>query len=116
MTGTDRTKEGLDALLAEMEAEAPVSEALTARLLADAAAVQPSTPAAAAPRPMRLRRVLGGWPTLGGLVAAGLAGVWIGAAPPPPLEGLADTLWYGAVGEPTLDELIPDLTLYLVDG
>lgn len=58
---------------------------LLARVLADGEALQPK-PAALAPTeaPDReglmhlLLRALGGWPSLGGLAAATVAGVWIG--------------------------------------
>lgn len=65
--------------------------ALEARMLADAALVQAAraAPAPASRQPGagagllgQLVRVLGGWPTMGGLAAACAAGVWIGVAPP----------------------------------
>lgn len=65
-----------------------MSEALTARIMADAAAEMPR-PAAA---PVRrgpwaaLVAALGGWPAVSGLAAATVAGVWLGAAPPPALD------------------------------
>lgn len=56
---------------------------LITRILADASAVQA---AAAMGAPARLRwrdwvAALGGWPAMGGLVAAGVAGLWIGVSP-----------------------------------
>lgn len=69
-------------------------DGLAQRILADAHAQQ-STPAQGIwPR---MRDALGGWPGLGGLVAAGMAGVWLGFAPPDvmpdpiQLVGLSDT-------------------------
>lgn len=52
---------------------------LEQRILADARAEQPR------PLPgiwLRMREALGGWPALGGLVTAGMAGLWLGFAPP----------------------------------
>ena len=44
-------------------------------------------PTLAAPRWRELLALLGGWPGLGGLAAAGLVGVWIGYALPGDLAG-----------------------------
>ncbi len=65
---------------------------LAARMLADAMRVQAertvpdprarSVAGAASGLVQQFMRVLGGWPALGGLVAASAAGVWIGVAPP----------------------------------
>lgn len=60
---------------------AEVGDDLMARVLADAARVQPA-PVAAPSIWSQIREALGGWPVLGGVAAAGLAGVWIGYAPP----------------------------------
>jgi len=84
----------LDALFAAARAApAPVPDALTARVLADAAAEMPraARPAAAVrvvPAPgwlAALTGLLGGRSAVAGLAAAGLAGVWIGFAQPVPL-------------------------------
>jgi hypothetical protein len=64
--------------------------ALAARMLADAAEVQAARVAAAsagragsgAGLVQQFLRVLGGWPTMGGLAAACATGVWLGVAPP----------------------------------
>ena len=65
---------------------APVSGDLLARVLSDAAAAN-------APTGWRgLLAVLGGWPTMGGLVAAGVAGLWIGVAPPAAVSTLSAEL------------------------
>lgn len=63
-----------------------------ARVMADAARAMPRQAVPAAPQPGRFAswlQALGGWPTMGGLVAAGVAGLWIGVAPPASLENLA---------------------------
>lgn len=66
----------------------PASDALMARVMADALAVQ--TAAKAGPMLSERRHsgviaglwaALGGWPALGGLATATLAGVWIGFSP-----------------------------------
>jgi hypothetical protein len=89
----------LDALFAAAARDAAqdVSPELLARVLADAEAMQPE--AAVLPtRQARQRRgfggiiaALGGWPSLGGLAAATVAGVWIGFAATPTLfpDGLS---------------------------
>lgn len=62
------------------------------RLISDAMAAQdaliappPVAPPVTRPAPgiwQQIREGLGGWPGLGGLVAASLVGIWFGAAPP----------------------------------
>lgn len=85
----DETR-ALDACIeAARAAQLEPSDAFLARVLADAEAVQSEIerPPARAPRARggRLRqavRALGGWPAMGGLAAATLAGIWIGISPP----------------------------------
>ncbi len=94
------------------KAGAKPSDALMARVLADADAVQAGFQATAAPamrlgRMQQLFRVLGGWPSVGGLVAATVTGIWIGVNPP---NGLSD-----GVSEVTQAYLGIDDTIYLVD-
>ena len=82
---------------AARQAEQEVSPELLARVLADAEAMQP-TPAALPQRRVARRRgilaALGGWPSLGGLAAATVAGIWIGFAAAPELfpDGLTGGL------------------------
>lgn len=75
----------VDAMLAAAKAAPPaVPDALMARVLADADALQPR-PAAPAVAPglwIRLSDAFGGWQGMGGLVAATCAGIWIGWSPP----------------------------------
>ncbi|NNE53558.1 MAG: hypothetical protein HKN30_14290 [Sulfitobacter sp.] len=77
----------LEALFeAERAAPPVVPEALMQRVFADALTVQPSADS----RGWRgWLRLLGGAPGLGGLVAAGCVGVWLGLAPPTALPDLA---------------------------
>jgi hypothetical protein len=85
---TDLDRE-LERFFAAGRAAAPApSEALMARVLAGAEAVQGgAAPAevAVAPAPGGLGRLvaaLGGWPALAGLATAAMTGLWIGAAAP----------------------------------
>lgn len=89
----DLTERELDALFAAGRAHATApSEALMARILAEAEAVMPSPPAADVPARPRAAgglvrgalSALGGWGTVGGLATAAATGVWIG------LTGVAD--------------------------
>jgi len=90
---TDPNDDMLDDLFAEARKVAPEpSDALVARVLADAASAQR---AAAAPKPTlvdRLLDMIGGWPAAGGMVAATLGGLWIGVAPPPSVEDFTATI------------------------
>lgn len=91
MTMTQNDKNGddiVESMLAEAERKrGHPSRALTARVLAQALAVQPA-PATLAPFNWR-RWVdgLGGWQAIGGLAAACCVGFWIGLSPP---EGVVD--------------------------
>lgn len=93
--------------LARAEAARPAPDALMARVLADAARV--AHPARTAGRRQgRLAAslaALGGWPALGGLATAGMAGLWLGLSPPAAVEDLGG--WLGAEGA-SADLLLPD--------
>ena len=85
MTRPDQTDDMLDALFdaARGDARADASPDLMARVLADAEAALAENAPAERPRTRggllsQLFALLGGWPALGGLAAATLAGVWIG--------------------------------------
>ena len=87
MKMTDPNDDMLDDLLATARNQRPaVSGDLMSRVLADAAAAQ----AMPGEQPLPGRRSLwaqlldtiGGWPALGGLAAATIAGFWVGAMPP----------------------------------
>jgi len=88
----------LDLLFAEArDASRHVPASLTQRVLADADNVQAGFGAASVPTQAdrrgvwaQLLAVLGGWPTMGGLVAACAAGIWIGVAPPSFMPDPAD--------------------------
>lgn len=91
----------LDTLLEAARAgRAPVSGALTARVLADADRVQAGFrhgrgPVGSADGPARrgwraIVAALGGWGSVGGMVTAAAAGVWIGGFPPEALSAFVD--------------------------
>jgi hypothetical protein len=101
MTEPDKDDIALDAYFAAARSEksAP-GDVLMARILADAAQAQgrPATPAGA-PTPASVstgwRSVLaaiGGWPAMGGMVMATMAGLWIGISPPSALTSFASGL------------------------
>ncbi|MEM9432761.1 MAG: hypothetical protein AAGA12_02470 [Pseudomonadota bacterium] len=78
----------VDALLDQlaMVSHDPLPDALTARILADAAAVQPSRPVTPERETPTLfagiLATLGGWPAMGGLATAALTGIYVGFADP----------------------------------
>lgn len=114
MKMTDRERQDmadLDALFTEVRhGETPqVSGALMARILADAQAASP----AAVSTPVRIGwrdwlAALGGWPAMGGLVAAGVTGLWIGVAPSALIE---DTV-SGLIGETVPVGLFSQIDLF----
>lgn len=76
------------------------SDALMARIMADADAVADSweEPVAAPARGGFLRDILdavGGWPAVSGIVTAGFVGVIVGVSPPALLSELTDSYFYG---------------------
>ncbi len=75
---------------------------LMARVLADADRIA----AMRRPAPLwqQVRDALGGWPAVGGLVAASVAGVWIGVAPPSALPDPAE-LFFGTQTSSVSDTL-----------
>jgi hypothetical protein len=110
MAEDDLNDSGLESFFAAGRAEAPVpSDALVARVLADAEAEMARPAPVEAPRPVAQPGFLhaaiasiGGWAGLGGLATATAAGVWIGFA------GFADSLDASGYITPTLSvELMP---------
>jgi len=88
---TDRDTPALDQLLQEVADHRPaVPDDLMAAVLRDAAFVQPrAVPVADQPGLWAmLLDAIGGWPAVGGLAAAGVAGVWLGFAPPVGFDAL----------------------------
>jgi hypothetical protein len=118
MTKTDGSRGetgGLEPFFeAARQAPPEASEALLARVMADADAVARTREAAAlarpAARPGRLRGLLeslGGWPALAGLTAASAAGLALGVAMPDTVTGLFQS--GGAVEVFELSDLSPGL-------
>lgn len=110
MAEDDLNDRGLEALFAAGRGQAPVpSDALMARVLADAEAEMVRPSVAVMPRPAARTGIfaaviasVGGWAGLGGLATATAAGVWIGFA------GLVDSLDASGFITPTLSvELMP---------
>ncbi len=86
---TEPENTSLDALLDEAASRTPeVPAHLMAAVMQDAARLQPMVPAAEPRLGLwdGFLELIGGWPSMGGLAAAGVAGVWIGFAPPATLE------------------------------
>ncbi|MDU8927128.1 hypothetical protein RXV86_07005 [Alisedimentitalea sp. MJ-SS2] len=101
-----------DFFQAAQSAQAPASEALMARVMQDALAVQAEN-AAPAGVPSRggrtgvftgLFAALGGWPAMAGLGTAAVAGLWIGFSP---ALGLGDAV-NTALGVQSTDTLFGD--------
>lgn len=89
MNDLDKDDDALDILFANARATPPdVPDALMARILSDAADVQPE-----GRKGWRgWWRSLGGAPGLGGLVTATCVGFWLGVAPPAVLPDLSGQL------------------------
>lgn len=107
-----------DALMAEARAsDVNVSDDFMARVLSDAEVLQ-SNPGVAdleiAPASMwsQFMSVIGGWPALGGVAAAGVAGLWLGLAPTATLDGFAADI----VGGTTSVSFIQDFDFMTEDG
>ena len=96
MTMTNPNDDMLDGLFAQARKSAPEpSDALIARVLADAAAQHAPALLKPVARPTLFARLLdsiGGWPAVSGLAAATVAGVWIGIAPPTSVQDITATL------------------------
>lgn len=88
MTDPDMTD--VEAALSDAAQIAPdVPDGLMAAVLRDAARLQPGPALAVSPTQgvwHTFLDLIGGWPAMGGLAAAGVAGVWLGIAPPIGLE------------------------------
>ena len=97
----------LDAMLGELSQETPMpSDDLMARVLADAEDLR-IVPGSVNPQANdgfieTILSFLGGWKGAGGLVTAGVIGIWIGVSPPTSLETTTTAIW---------DVVSPDLTI-----
>ena len=110
----------LDGLLASAAADRPVlSDALTNRVLADADSILASQYHRTPYPPRRARfasifRAIGGWPGVGGLATATVAGVWMGFAQPVGLGELTD--FYMADTTYDLEDFMPSINGFLYEG
>ena len=112
MTRPESTSDPLDDLLIEARGAKPALEPdFLARLEAEALAEMPVAGVGEPPR-LGIFDLIGGWLGAGSLVAATLAGVWIGAAPPQSVTSLVDAALYGG-GTVSVD-LFGDLPTDLV--
>lgn len=119
------TDDQLDDLFAAVrETRADASPDFLARVLADAYAAQPESaamPAASAPRTApaglwaRLSAAFGGGFGLAGVATAGLAGVWLGFAPPAGLSPLTENLLPATATAAVGVDLMPGLDDYWTD-
>lgn len=91
---TDPNDDMLDDIFAQARSVAPVpSDTLIARVLADAVPPVPTrTRQVRRGLLARLLEVIGGWPAMGGLATATVAGIWVGVAPPASVADLMATL------------------------
>jgi len=104
----------IDALFAQARTQSPgVPDDLMARVLADAADMLVHSVAAPKPRiwPAFLE-LIGGWPSVGGLAMAGVAGIWVGIAPPASVTTWAADL----IGSPVSIDLLSDTSGYFAEG
>jgi len=102
----------LDDLFALGRAQQPTpSDALMARVVADAQTA--NTPEPQAPRSVwaGILEFIGGWPSVGGLAIAGVTGVWFGVAPPASLSSFTADL----IGTPVTVDLFGDTTNYFAE-
>lgn len=95
------------ALKARAAPSDPPSDALMARVMADADAVQEAF-MAPPPEPapsfgVRFVTLIGGWPSLAGLATAGVAGVWIGLTQPDALVEGSQALLFGDLTTAVVD-------------
>ena len=99
----------LDAAFARARTPDPTpSDALMDRIMMDAGSVLAAASKAPQARPKQglgamLLDVIGGWPSMGGLAAATVAGLWIGVAPPAALADLSAGYLGSTVQVPLLD-------------
>lgn len=120
MTKRNGSEAEIDRLLAKTAAPVP-SEALMARVMADADAVLAErragpTPAAAPQGWFKgALQAIGGWPALAGLATATMAGIWIGFAQPGALGTVADGV-LATSSDYDLGDFMPGFDNLLAEG
>ena len=96
MAMTDRDDDLEEYFAAARKSDPIPGDDLMQRVMADAAGLQTVTqlPPRATRDPWWTRAIetIGGWPAMGGVMAAGVAGLWVGVAPPAGVEDWAATL------------------------
>lgn len=90
---TTPEKDPLDVFFEASKAAQPeASDALMARIMADAVALQPEPVVVSSPTPVglwgRISDAMGGWPSMAGLATAAAAGLWIGIDTPTLADGV----------------------------
>lgn len=116
MTNKD-DDQGLNAYFeAGRDAAPQPSQALLARIMADAEAQAVQVPALSRPALFSsLWAAIGGWPAAAGLVTATLVGLWIGVYQPAGLDLLADS-YLGSGEDSYLTDLMPAFDEILQEG
>lgn len=114
MKMTKSNEDFLDDLFGVAQSQTPeVSDDLMARVLADARAMQQVS--VAPPKQTFLAGLfdmIGGWPSVGGLAMAGVAGLWFGVSPPAVLSTWTADLFGASV---TVD-LLGDTSDYFAEA
>lgn len=105
---TDRDEKMLQDAFAQMREQdlAPSDDLLNRIMLNADSVLADAAPVAARPKASFGAMVLdliGGWPSLGGLAAATVAGLWIGVAQPTALSDLSVGLWGDTYEVPLLE-------------
>jgi len=97
----------MDDLFAQARTPDAASDDLMARVLADADATMLREPSLPTHRSwwQDMLQIVGGWPAMGSVAAAGVAGLWVGLAPPATIETWVAEL----LGTTTQITLLPDL-------
>ncbi|SEW25401.1 hypothetical protein SAMN04488515_1857 [Cognatiyoonia koreensis] len=87
---THKKDDFLEDIFATARIDDPVPSAdLRARVLANAVVARTPERRSTGQLWPGFLALLGGWPALGGVAAAGVAGLWVGLAPPAAVESLA---------------------------
>ena len=104
----------LDDLFDAARAQVPtVPDDLMARVLNDAHFAQTApTRAATSSLLAGILDMIGGWPSVGGLAMAGVAGLWFGVAPPAALSTWTAEL----IGTPVTVDLFGDTNAYFTEA
>lgn len=110
----------LDAVFASASASPPdVSIALMQKVMADAEAVADARVLASAKAPRvhvfkAILSAIGGWPAVGGLATATVAGIWLGFSPPAAVDDL--TAGYLTGNYYDLADFMPSIDAILEEG